>query len=83
MEPVWEYQWAFVWQGRAETTRWWMTDHEAAQWWASGEPGSRRLDETRRDRNVQVVDWRLTSAGVNKPWEKGYPHRDDAEPGKS
>ena len=55
MEPLWEYQWEFVpypSEGRAQSTGW-MTDEEAQHWHPGKHHRSRRLDETRRDRNAQ------------------------------
>lgn len=73
MEPLWEYRWEFVqdgrWGGRKETN-FWMTDAEAEKWWAYGMKGTRRLDETRRDRNVQI-DTSATHTGSIKPWDHG------------
>ncbi|MFD1557112.1 hypothetical protein ACFSHT_16035 [Paraburkholderia silviterrae] len=64
MEPLWEYRWEFVedghWGGRKETLHH-MTDEEATVWWAYGRKGTRRLDETKRDRNTFEVDWSLTN----------------------
>lgn len=54
MEPVWEYEWEFVETGRwggVKRTNFFMTDREAEHWWAYGQHGTRRLDETKRDRN--------------------------------
>ncbi|MBU9547502.1 hypothetical protein KTE50_02945 [Burkholderia multivorans] len=54
MEPLWEYRWAYEdeWFGVIEC-KFWMTDDEAKLWHAYGKKGTRRLDETRRDRNLQ------------------------------
>ncbi|MBU9259084.1 hypothetical protein KTD13_01820 [Burkholderia multivorans] len=54
MEPLWEYRWAYEdeWFGVIEC-KFWMTDDEAKLWHAYGQKGTRRLDETRRDRNLQ------------------------------
>ncbi|VWC51089.1 hypothetical protein BLA13014_07782 [Burkholderia aenigmatica] len=56
MEPLWEYQWEFVqypYEGAPVHTGFWMTDEEAEHWEPGKHHRSRRLDETRRDRNVQ------------------------------
>jgi hypothetical protein len=72
MEPLWEYRWAFVekghWGGRKETN-FWMTNAEATSWWAYGMEGTERLEATKRDRNVQSIDWRAT--GSIDPWNHG------------
>jgi hypothetical protein len=72
MEPDWEFRWAFVekghWGGRKETN-FWMTDAEAEKWWAYGQPGTERLEGTKRDRNAQSVDWRATH-NID-PWNHG------------
>lgn len=60
MEPLWECRWEFLekghWGGHKETN-FHMTDAEAERWWAYGTEGTRRLDETKRDRNAVKVDW--------------------------
>ncbi|WP_347467492.1 hypothetical protein [Burkholderia stagnalis] len=56
MEPLWEYQWEYIdmpYSGPPTRTHFWMTDYEAERWHGYTKPGARRLDETRRDRNVQ------------------------------
>lgn len=56
MEPLWEYQWEFVpypYEEPAQRTGFWMTDEEAQHWHPGKHHRSRRLDETRRDRNAQ------------------------------
>lgn len=74
MEPVWEYEWEFVqdgiWGG-LKRTGFWMTDYEAERWWAFGKPGTRRLDETKRDRvarEAALPKWR-----GSEPWKSGGP----------
>ncbi|MCA8314700.1 hypothetical protein LGN43_10445 [Burkholderia multivorans] len=54
MDPLWEYRWAYFdeYYGEIECN-FWMTDWEAERWHAYGRKGTRRLDETRRDRNLQ------------------------------
>ncbi|KVD50749.1 hypothetical protein WI86_16720 [Burkholderia ubonensis] len=54
MEPLWEYRWEYTdsYYGVIEC-KFWMTDREAEQWHAFGQEGTRRLDETRRDRHLQ------------------------------
>lgn len=73
MEPVWEYRWEFVekgyWGGKKETN-FWMTDEEVKRWWAFGRDGTRRLDETKRDRNIKI-DTSGTFTGAGKPWDHG------------
>lgn len=76
-ESVWEYQWEFEWAPTPmkppiiERTKWFMTDYEAQRWWAYGRPDSRRLDETRRDRNVAQAKAQsgAPSTGGYKPWD--------------
>ncbi|VWD22543.1 hypothetical protein [Burkholderia contaminans] len=56
MEQVWEYQWEFIdtpYTGPPKQTGFWMTDYEAERWHGYGKEGTRRLDETRRDRKAQ------------------------------
>ncbi len=54
MEPLWEYRWEYVdsYYGVIDC-KFWMTDGEAERWHAFGKEGTRRLDETRRDRHLQ------------------------------
>ncbi|KWK16518.1 hypothetical protein WT77_30245 [Burkholderia stagnalis] len=54
MEPLWEYRWEYVdpYYGVIDC-KFWMTDEEAERWHAYGQEGTRRLDETRRDRHLQ------------------------------
>ncbi|KUZ00414.1 hypothetical protein WS48_04735 [Burkholderia sp. RF7-non_BP1] len=54
MEPLWEYRWEYVdsYYGVIDC-KLWMTDEEAKRWHAYGQEGTRRLDETRRDRQLQ------------------------------
>ncbi|AIO27532.1 hypothetical protein CEQ23_32500 [Burkholderia cepacia] len=53
MEPVWEHRWQYVdsYYGVIDC-KFWMTDEEAERH-AFGKEGTRRLDETRRDRHLQ------------------------------
>lgn len=55
-EPLYEHRYRFTepgyWGGPKETN-FWMTDEEAAEWWAFGREGTQRMDETKRDRNAQ------------------------------
>lgn len=55
MEPLWEYRWEYVdsYYGVIDC-QFWMTDYEAEQWHGYGKEGTRRLDETRRDRHLQL-----------------------------
>jgi hypothetical protein len=58
MEPEWEYKWEFVQDGKwsgVKQTNFWMTDYEAERWWAFGRPGTRRIEETKRDRVADVL----------------------------
>ncbi len=74
MDPVWEYEWEFVQSGKwggVKRTGFWMTDYEAERWWAYGGSGTRRLDETKRDRNTHKVDTSCTFTGAGRPWDKG------------
>lgn len=80
-EPVWEYQWEYRWEfewarkpGKPPSikrTQWFMTDYEAQHWWAYGRPDTRRIDETRRDRNVEEARMRrdAPSTGAYRPWD--------------
>lgn len=54
MEPLWEYRWEYVdsYYGVIDC-QFWMTDYEAEHWHGYGKDGTRRLDETRRDRHLQ------------------------------
>jgi hypothetical protein len=52
MEPVWEYQYEIDDWSRLKPTGFYLTDEEAARWPRINEPTTRRLDETRRDRNL-------------------------------
>jgi len=74
MEPVWEYEWEFVqdgiWGG-VKRTGFWMTDYEAGRWWAFGRPGTRRLDETKRDRIVREAELRASRDRGLEPWSGG------------
>lgn len=73
MNQIWEYRWEFVekgyWGGRKETN-FHMTDDEAAKWWAYGQTGTRRLDETKRDRNI-TIDVSASFTGSANPWDHG------------
>ncbi|CAG4888065.1 hypothetical protein [Paraburkholderia saeva] len=55
MEPVWEYQYEIDDGPRRGlmSTGFYLTDEEAARWPRIREATTRRLDETRRDRNLQ------------------------------
>ncbi|WEY37756.1 hypothetical protein [Paraburkholderia sp. SUR17] len=73
MEAMWEYRWQFVedgYWGGVKETNFWMTDGEAERWWAYGRDGTRRLDETRRDRNELGIDYAATCTGASRMWEK-------------
>lgn len=54
MGIVWEWKWAY-WdkqKGRMEVTPVWMTDDEALDdWFAADDPRSRKLEETKRERD--------------------------------
>ncbi|QCP50134.1 hypothetical protein FAZ95_13685 [Trinickia violacea] len=73
MDPIWEYRWEFFedgyWGGMKQTS-FWMTDIEAARWHAFGKPQTRRLDETKRDRNTVKIDYNATSTGFHQMREK-------------
>lgn len=72
MEPVWEYEWEFVQDGKwggVKRSGFWMTDREAQAWWAYNKPGTRRLDDTKRDRAAQTVASE-TYRGL-EPWKHG------------
>ncbi|KVE53314.1 hypothetical protein WI94_18765 [Burkholderia vietnamiensis] len=67
MEPLWEYRWEYVdlYYGAIDC-KFWMTDEEAERWHGYGKEGTRRLDETRRDRHLQP-----------KPSEQALLHASD------
>jgi hypothetical protein len=52
MEPVWEYQYEIDDWSRLRPTQFYLTDEEAARWPRINERTTRRLDETKRDRNL-------------------------------
>ncbi|MFX1765169.1 hypothetical protein PWP93_21820 [Paraburkholderia sp. A1RI-2L] len=74
MEPEWEYEWEFVDDGRrrdVKRTGFHMTDYEAERWWAYGRPGTRRLDETKRDRVAHEEKMRGQRWRGLEPWNHG------------
>jgi hypothetical protein len=65
MEPLWEYQYE-VWDGPMRGMRkaaFYLTDEEAERWPRLKDKRTRRLDETKRDRNL------------NAPIPIGMPYR--------
>lgn len=56
MEPLREYRWLYhdLYYGPVDTC-FWMTDWEAERWHGYGKEGSMRIEETRRDRNLQLT----------------------------
>lgn len=56
MEPLWEYRWLYhdLYYGPVDTN-FWMTDSEAKTWHGYSKEGSMRIEETRRDRNLQLT----------------------------
>lgn len=54
MTPIWEYRLAFddPIAGCTIESSTWLTDHEAIYWHGYGRDNSRRMDETKRDRNL-------------------------------
>lgn len=55
MEPLWEYRYE-VFDGPTRGMRktgFYLTEEEAARWPRLKEETTRRLDETKRDRNIQ------------------------------
>lgn len=68
MEPLWEYRWEYVdpYYGAMEC-KFWMTDWEEERWHAHGKEGTRRLDETRRDRNLQPKPSEQTHSYASAP----------------
>lgn len=73
MDPIYEYRWSFVetchWGGKKETN-FHMTDEEAKVWWAYGQPGTARIESTKRDRNAKI-DASASFTGSMKPWDHG------------
>ncbi|WP_175980975.1 hypothetical protein [Burkholderia sp. BCC1630] len=68
MEPLWEYRWEYVdpYYGVIEC-KFWMTDWEAERWHGYGNEGTRRLEETRRDRNLQPKSTEQALAHASAP----------------
>ncbi|WP_321953162.1 hypothetical protein [Paraburkholderia bannensis] len=68
----WEYEWEFVESGHwggVKRTNFHMTDREAEVWWAYGKPGTRRLEETQRDRVAHKAS--LEPYRGLEPWKGG------------
>ncbi|WP_213294595.1 hypothetical protein [Paraburkholderia sacchari] len=76
MEPEWEYEWEFVEEsgrprGAVKRTGFHMTDYEAERWWAYGRQGTRRLDETKRDRVAHEEEMQNQRWRGLEPWNHG------------
>lgn len=57
MEPLWEYQYEINdWPFGIKPTGFYLTDEEAEVWLRSKEETTRRLDDTKRDRNTHARD---------------------------
>ncbi|MBU9154224.1 hypothetical protein KTD28_06325 [Burkholderia gladioli] len=78
MDPVWEYRWLYVdhFYGPRDTC-FWMTDFEAEKWHSFGKEGTMRLEETKRDRNLQSTSFEHPTTTLGKG---GGPERQQPLP---
>lgn len=74
MEPLWEYQyWIFDGPRRGmKQSPFFLTDEEAARWPRLAEDTTKRIDESKRDRNLhpsRMHDRDISTSAFQRNWE--------------